>query len=185
MIIFYSNDFLIVNTTFLWLTNWTGHVLFEMCSGYELYAPKPTARHLEDLHSYPQVGFFFQHWCRKYKCYGETGKNLCVKIKHIRVVSVGSSGGLSRIRVSDRFMRDDEMSNLFVYRFITYLVWKQVIEVLDYIFNNPSEEYPTIASLAILEFFRNIDLREMRCSTVILSSLTHLIEPIQALVQRV
>jgi hypothetical protein len=65
------------------------------------------------------------------------------------------------------------------------LVWKQVIEVLDYIFNNPSEEYPTIASLAILEFFRNIDLREMRCSTVILSSLTHLIEPIQALVQRV
>ncbi|XP_046441386.1 probable inactive serine/threonine-protein kinase slob2 isoform X1 [Daphnia pulex] len=72
-----------------------GHVLFEMCSGYELYAPKPTARHLEDLHSYPQV-----------------------------------------------------------------------IEVLDYIFNNPSEEYPTIASLAILEFFRNIDLREMRCSTI-------------------
>lgn len=34
-----------------------GHVLFEMCSGYELYAPKPTARHLEDLQSYPQV-----HW---------------------------------------------------------------------------------------------------------------------------
>jgi hypothetical protein len=61
----------------------------------------------------------------------------------------------------------------------------QVIEVLDYIFNNPSEEYPAIASLANLEFFRNIDLREMRCSTVILSSLTHLIEPIQALVQRV
>ncbi|XP_059350506.1 uncharacterized protein LOC130697539 isoform X2 [Daphnia carinata] len=72
-----------------------GHVLFEMCSGYELYAPKPTARHLEDLQSYPQV-----------------------------------------------------------------------IEVLDYIFNSPGEEYPTIGNLAILEFFRNIDLREMRCSTI-------------------
>ena len=32
-----------------------GHVLFEMCTGYELYAPKPTARHLEDMRSYPQV----------------------------------------------------------------------------------------------------------------------------------
>lgn len=32
-----------------------GHILFEMCSGYELYAPKPTARHLEDLQAYPQV----------------------------------------------------------------------------------------------------------------------------------
>ena len=43
-----------------WLTNCIGHVLFEMCSGYELYAPKPTARHLEDLSSYPQVLRLFQ-----------------------------------------------------------------------------------------------------------------------------
>ncbi|XP_032776559.2 probable inactive serine/threonine-protein kinase slob2 isoform X2 [Daphnia magna] len=90
-----------------------GHVLFEMCSGYELYAPKPTARHLEDLQSYPQV-----------------------------------------------------------------------IEVLDYIFNNPSDEYPTIGSLAILEFFRNIDLREMRCSTIyynakLTSAALNLLEQVQ------
>lgn len=35
----------------------TGHVLFEMCTGYELYAPKPTPRHLEDMKSYPQVNW--------------------------------------------------------------------------------------------------------------------------------
>jgi len=86
-----------------------GHVLFEMCTGYELYAPKPTARHLEDMRSYPQV-----------------------------------------------------------------------IEVLDYIFNSPRNEYPSIAKLAILEFFRNIDLREMRCSTVNQSSHYHSIRNIQA-----
>lgn len=35
-----------------------GHMLFEMCAGYELNAPQPTAGHLElDLERYPQVSF--------------------------------------------------------------------------------------------------------------------------------
>ena len=37
------------------LNPFKGHVLFEMCAGYELYAARPSARHLEDLKSYPQV----------------------------------------------------------------------------------------------------------------------------------
>lgn len=33
-----------------------GHLLFEMCAGYELNAPQPTHGHLElDLERYPQV----------------------------------------------------------------------------------------------------------------------------------
>lgn len=33
-----------------------GHLLFEMCAGYELNAPQPTAGHLDlDLERYPQV----------------------------------------------------------------------------------------------------------------------------------
>lgn len=33
-----------------------GHLLFEMCAGYELNAPQPTAGHIElDLNRYPQV----------------------------------------------------------------------------------------------------------------------------------
>lgn len=33
-----------------------GHLLFEMCAGYELNAPQPTPGHIElDLNRYPQV----------------------------------------------------------------------------------------------------------------------------------
>lgn len=33
-----------------------GHLLFEMCAGYELNSPQPTAGHYElDLDKYPQV----------------------------------------------------------------------------------------------------------------------------------
>lgn len=32
-----------------------GHVLFEMCAGYELDTPSPTPGHLLDLHTHPQV----------------------------------------------------------------------------------------------------------------------------------
>lgn len=36
-----------------------GHLLFEMCAGYELNAPQPTAGHMElDLGRYPQVFLF-------------------------------------------------------------------------------------------------------------------------------
>lgn len=39
-----------------------GHLLFEMCAGYELNAPQPTNGHLElDLERYPQVRFFFRN----------------------------------------------------------------------------------------------------------------------------
>jgi len=33
-----------------------GHVLFEMCAGYELCTPQPNQGHLLDLKNYPQVG---------------------------------------------------------------------------------------------------------------------------------
>jgi hypothetical protein len=35
----------------------TGHVLFEMCAGYELCTPQPSQGHLLDLKNYPQVSF--------------------------------------------------------------------------------------------------------------------------------
>lgn len=36
-----------------------GHLLFEMCAGYELTSPQPTAGHLQlDLERYPQVNCF-------------------------------------------------------------------------------------------------------------------------------
>lgn len=42
-----------------------GHVLFEMCAGYELDTPQPTPGNLLDLHQYPQVvevlDFIFEH----------------------------------------------------------------------------------------------------------------------------
>lgn len=33
----------------------SGHMLFEMCAGYELCTFKPTAAHLSDIETYPQV----------------------------------------------------------------------------------------------------------------------------------
>lgn len=40
-----------------------GHLLFEMCAGYELNAPQPTAGHLElDLERYPQVCIEVPHY---------------------------------------------------------------------------------------------------------------------------
>lgn len=68
-----------------------GHVLFEMCAGYELDTPQPTPGNLLDLHQYPQV-----------------------------------------------------------------------VEVLDFIFENPEMRLPTIEELLLCDLFRNIDLREMR-----------------------
>nr|CAD7200187.1 unnamed protein product [Timema douglasi] len=70
-----------------------GHVLFEMCAGYELCAPEPSPSHLQDLRAYPQV-----------------------------------------------------------------------VEVLDYIFQNPNHRCPSIEELLVCDFFRNIDLREMRAA---------------------
>lgn len=35
--------------------NVTGHVLFEMCAGYELTTPQPSASNLSDIENYPQV----------------------------------------------------------------------------------------------------------------------------------
>ncbi|XP_063874486.1 slowpoke-binding protein-like isoform X4 [Scylla paramamosain] len=69
-----------------------GHVLFEMCAGYELSSAHPTAKHLEDISSYPQV-----------------------------------------------------------------------VQVLEYIFGN-GDQYPSIEEILCLDFFRNLDLREMRAA---------------------
>ena len=39
-----------------------GHLLFEMCTGYELPSPRPTAGHLQlDLERYPQVFKMMMH----------------------------------------------------------------------------------------------------------------------------
>lgn len=72
-----------------------GHMLFEMCAGYELCSFKPTAVHLSDLEMYPQV-----------------------------------------------------------------------IELLDLIFEEPSNRHRSIHELLIHDLFRNIDLREMRSAPV-------------------
>ncbi|XP_073991322.1 slowpoke binding protein isoform X3 [Rhodnius prolixus] len=72
-----------------------GHVLFEMCAGYELTVAIPTAPNLLDISNYPQV-----------------------------------------------------------------------IEVLEFIFNNPKQRYPSIEELLLCDFFRNIDLREMRATSL-------------------
>ncbi|XP_015177663.1 PREDICTED: slowpoke-binding protein isoform X1 [Polistes dominula] len=72
-----------------------GHMLFEMCAGYELCSFKPTAAHLSDIEIYPQV-----------------------------------------------------------------------IELLEIIFDETRNRYPSIEELLIHDLFRNIDLREMRCAPV-------------------
>lgn len=69
-----------------------GHVLFEMCAGYELSAAHPTPKHLDDIASYPQV-----------------------------------------------------------------------VQVLEYIFGN-GDQYPSIEEILCMDFFRNLDLREMRAA---------------------
>ncbi|XP_066975731.1 slowpoke-binding protein [Macrobrachium rosenbergii] len=69
-----------------------GHVLFEMCAGYELSAAHPTAKHYEDIATYPQV-----------------------------------------------------------------------IQVLEYIFGN-GDQYPSVEEILCVDFFRNLDLREMRAA---------------------
>ncbi|KAF6213105.1 hypothetical protein GE061_010820 [Apolygus lucorum] len=72
-----------------------GHVLFEMCAGYELTVAVPTTANLLDIASYPQV-----------------------------------------------------------------------VEVLEFIFNNPKQRCPSIEELLLSDFFRNIDLREMRATSL-------------------
>nr|XP_053636211.1 slowpoke-binding protein-like isoform X4 [Cherax quadricarinatus] len=69
-----------------------GHVIFEMCAGYELSSAHPTPKHLEDLSTYPQV-----------------------------------------------------------------------VQVLEYIFGN-GDQYPSVEEILCLDFFRNLDLREMRAA---------------------
>ncbi|XP_063585371.1 PX domain-containing protein kinase-like protein [Penaeus indicus] len=69
-----------------------GHVLFEMCAGYELSAAHPTPKHLDDIAAYPQV-----------------------------------------------------------------------VQVLEYIFGN-GDQYPSIEEILCMDFFRNLDLREMRAA---------------------
>ncbi|XP_063243866.1 slowpoke-binding protein isoform X2 [Bacillus rossius redtenbacheri] len=70
-----------------------GHVLFEMCAGYELCAPEPTQGHLLDIKDYPQI-----------------------------------------------------------------------VEVLEFIFHGPHQRCPSVEELLLSDFFRNIDLREMRAA---------------------
>ncbi|XP_037778575.1 slowpoke-binding protein-like isoform X1 [Penaeus monodon] len=74
-----------------------GHVLFEMCAGYELSAAHPTPKHLDDIAAYPQV-----------------------------------------------------------------------VQVLEYIFGN-GDQYPSIEEILCMDFFRNLDLREMRAAPLPLS----------------
>lgn len=46
-----------------------GHLLFEMCAGYELTSPHPSAGHLQlDLDRYPQVRRFYQFLCPLMQC---------------------------------------------------------------------------------------------------------------------
>lgn len=40
--------------------------------------------------------------------------------------------------------------------------YPQVVEVLDFIFENPEMRLPTIEELLLCDLFRNIDLREIR-----------------------
>uniref|UniRef100_A0A1B6D651 Uncharacterized protein n=1 Tax=Clastoptera arizonana TaxID=38151 RepID=A0A1B6D651_9HEMI len=42
----------------------------------------------------------------------------------------------------------------------------QVVEVLDLIFHHPKHRYPSIEELLLCDFFRNIDLREMRATSL-------------------
>lgn len=41
----------------------------------------------------------------------------------------------------------------------------QVVEIMDLVFKNPMGQVPAIEQLVITEFFRNIDLREMRATS--------------------
>ncbi|GFG32951.1 hypothetical protein Cfor_05510, partial [Coptotermes formosanus] len=70
-----------------------GHVLFEMCAGYELCTPQPNQGHLLDLKNYPQV-----------------------------------------------------------------------VEILEFIFQHPEQRFPSVEELLLCDFFRNIDLRELRAA---------------------
>ncbi|XP_031848400.2 slowpoke binding protein isoform X5 [Nomia melanderi] len=79
-----------------------GHMLFEMCAGYELRSFKPNSMHLSDLEMYPQV-----------------------------------------------------------------------IELLKYIFGEPTSRRRNIEELLVHDLFRNIDLREMRCAPVTSLGLGH------------
>ncbi|KAL1115880.1 hypothetical protein AAG570_006169 [Ranatra chinensis] len=72
-----------------------GHVLFEMCAGYELTVATPTAANLLDIDNYPQV-----------------------------------------------------------------------VEVLEMIFHHPKHRHPSIGEVLMHDFFRTIDLREMRATSL-------------------
>lgn len=48
---------------------------------------------------------------------------------------------------------------------VVYFCW-QVVEVLEFIFQNPKCRYPSIEELLVCDFFRNIDLREMRATSL-------------------
>lgn len=59
--------------------------------------------------------------------------------------------------------------------YIAHVYVPQVAELLGFIFRNPKKRIPTVEELLISDFFRNIDLREMRAISlpVIFSSLSH------------
>lgn len=41
----------------------------------------------------------------------------------------------------------------------------KVVEIMDLVFKNPMGQVPAIELLVMTEFFRNIDLREMRATS--------------------
>ncbi|XP_075210964.1 slowpoke binding protein isoform X2 [Lycorma delicatula] len=91
-----------------------GHILFEMCAGYELKTPQPNPANYLDIDNYPQV-----------------------------------------------------------------------VEVLEFIFQNPKRRFPSIEELLVHEFFRNIDLREMRASSLSQVYHAHLTAPAISLLNAV
>lgn len=65
-----------------------------------------------------------------------------------------------------------------------------MVEILNCIFNtSPDHNFPSIEILSMMEFFRNIDLREMRCSTIyftakLTDAATNLLEQVHPKVDR-
>lgn len=50
---------------------------------------------------------------------------------------------------------------------------QQVVEIMDFVFKNSMGRIPTIEQLVMTEFFRNIDLREMRATSWPVSHFTN------------
>jgi len=39
-----------------------------------------------------------------------------------------------------------------------------VVEILEFIFQHPEQRFPSVEELLLCDFFRNIDLRELRAT---------------------